>query len=99
MNENLERNNCIAASNYISYSYHAYKAYKEVPDVFRNWHLDCLHHLKTELYFIILIYLGFSKIQGMGKILKLSSIIVQKFCFINVLGLTVKIQINLVTEN
>lgn len=74
-------------------------AHEEVPAVFINWHLDCLHHLKTELYFTTLTYLGFSKIEGMGKILKLSSIIVQKFCFINVLGLAVKIQINLVTDN
>jgi len=73
-------------------------AYKEMPDVFINWHLDCLLHLKTELYFTILIYLRFSIIQRMGKILKLNSIIVQKFCFINILGLTVKIQINLVIE-
>lgn len=35
----------------------------------------------------------------MGKILKLSRIIVQQFCFINIVGLTVKIQVNLVTEN
>lgn len=35
----------------------------------------------------------------MGKILKLSRIIFQKFCFINIVGLTVKIQINLITEN
>lgn len=35
----------------------------------------------------------------MVKILKLSRIIFQKFCFINIVGLTVKIQINLITEN
>lgn len=35
----------------------------------------------------------------MGKILKLSRIIDQKFCFINIVGLTVKIQINLITDN
>lgn len=44
-------------------------------------------------------YLSSSKIRGMGKILKLSRIIFQKFCFINIVGLTVKIQINLITEN
>lgn len=35
----------------------------------------------------------------MGKILKLSRIIFQKFCFIDIVGLTVKIQINLITQN
>lgn len=35
----------------------------------------------------------------MGKTLKLSRIIFQKFCFINIVGLTVKIQINPITQN
>lgn len=55
--------------------------------------------LTMESYFTILTYLRSSKIEGMGNILKLSRVIVKKFCFINIAGLTVEIQINLVTEN
>lgn len=68
----------VTAWNCISHSFQAASIEKTARCMYKpTFGLSTL--LKTELYFIILSYLQSSKIQGMGKILKLSSIIVQKF--------------------
>lgn len=72
-------------------------ACQELPDQFINWEL--VPYFIQDGAVLYNSYLSSSIIQGMGKILKLSRIIFQKFCFINIVGLTVKIQINLITEN
>lgn len=72
-------------------------ACRELPDPFISWEL--VPYFIQDVAVLYNSYLSSSKIQGMGKILKLSRIIFQKFCFINIVGLTVKIQINLITEN